>query len=133
MRIARIVMHSDIRKMGQSNRKGGKAFCRHLRESYESDLSGYHARLREILGKCRELQADLVLLPACAVIHADPGQLEGVRSSASGLKWVATGCLDLPGVREFSEVWASGTRVHSFDNKKHVLYSIDGLKVVIAQ
>lgn len=144
LKVARVVLHSDRRKMGRENKKADQ-FRRHLQASYANDLGSYQERLRRILAGCAQMQADITLLPACAVLHRSQEDLDTIRSFATGLNWLAAGCLRFPKLEEFSEVWHHGKPVQvevgiespkvrsAFRAGELARASFDGLPVVMAQ
>lgn len=133
--IARVVLHSDKRKMliidGSLK---GSGFQAHLKHSYGQKLDAYQARIAGIAGHCSALEPDITLFPACAAIWERRSRLLAYRKIMTDLNTVLIGCLGLePTFQENSEVLHKGRLLQRFDANLPVAIQLGGIASVVAQ
>lgn len=104
--LARAVLNLGVkpRTLRELGSDGGNADLwfghrRRLCQVYTHDPDGYRARMAALLAECHTRRADIVLLPACALLH-DPGAdlgnaLQPYREMSRKLPWVVSGALEV--------------------------------------
>lgn len=136
LKILRLILHSNHRKMGHANNSlKGPGFWKHLKFSFSRSLPDYQTRISAIIDDCLREKPDIVIFPACTAIWRYHAQLERYRREMKRLPCVAFGCLRVgqPRLREHSEIWAHGKRLMKFDARWPIAVKLAGIPAVVAQ